>query len=174
MVDSTDEISCPQVPSLNPHTPKHSTSSHPRVPRIRAAVWCNLDPCGLICAGITYFLVAYSQYAVTVCVLGQWLGLGSLFGALHAVAFNVLACLAYASHARAMLTDPGAVSCHALVRMETDLVLSERSAIWWSSFGTQNGRGEAVPGGLCFVGAMTLVSAMGRLVRTSPVFWRTQ
>ncbi len=79
-------------------------------------MWCNLDPCGLICAGITYFLVAYSQYAVTVCVLGQWLGLGSLFGALHAVAFNTLACLAYASHVRAMLTDPGAVSCRALVR----------------------------------------------------------
>lgn len=94
-------------------------------------MWCNLDPCGLICAGITYFLVAYSQYAVTVCVLGQWLGLDSLFGALHAVAFNALACLAYASHVRAMLTDPGAVSCHALV--------SERA-------GEGRGGGGIVPG----------------------------
>ncbi|CAM9812270.1 unnamed protein product, partial [Ectocarpus sp. 4 AP-2014] len=78
-----------------------------------SAIWCNLDPCGLICAVITYGLVAYAQYAVTVCVVGQWLG-RSFFGVIHVVAFNLLACLAHASHARAMLTDPGAVSCHAL------------------------------------------------------------
>lgn len=83
----------------------------------RAAVWCNLDPCGLICAAITYGLVAYSQYAVTVCVVGQWLGYSSFFGVLHVVVFNALACLAHASHARAMMTDPGAVSSRALVRM---------------------------------------------------------
>lgn len=77
-------------------------------------MWCNLDPCGLICAVITYGLVAYSQYAVTVCVVGQWLGFGSFFGMLHVVAFNALACLAHASHARAMLTDPGAVAGRAL------------------------------------------------------------
>lgn len=39
----------------------------------------------------------------------------SLAGMIHTIAFNVLACLAHASHARAMLTDPGAVSRYAEV-----------------------------------------------------------
>ena len=81
----------------------------------RAAVWCNLDACGLVCAVITYSLVGYAQYAVTSGVLRPWMG-GSFFGIAHTVAFNTLACLAHVSHARAMLTDPGAVSSNAVVR----------------------------------------------------------
>ncbi|CAN0272389.1 unnamed protein product, partial [Laminaria digitata] len=76
-------------------------------------VWCNLDACGLVCAVITYSLVGYAQYAVTSGVLGPWMG-GSFFGVANTVAFNALALLAHVSHARAMLTDPGAVSCNAV------------------------------------------------------------
>lgn len=82
---------------------------------ISATVWINPDCCGLFCAVITYGLVAYAQYAVTACILVPWMG-ASFFGVAHTIAFNVFACLAHASHARAMLTDPGAVSCHARVR----------------------------------------------------------
>lgn len=84
----------------------------------RAAVWCNPDPCGVVCACITYWLVLYAQYAVTVGLIKPWMGF-SFFGVMHAVAFNVLACLAHVSHARAMLTDPGAVSCRAEVGLSS-------------------------------------------------------
>lgn len=83
-------------------------------PYFRAAIWCNPDPCGIICAFITYVLVAYAQYAVTFCLLVPWMG-HSFLGAAHTISFNVLAFLAHASHARAMLTDPGAVSKYAEV-----------------------------------------------------------
>ncbi|CAM9444704.1 unnamed protein product [Ascophyllum nodosum] len=77
------------------------------------AMWCNMDPCGLVCAVITYSLILFAQFSVTSCVLGSWMG-GSFFGVVNVVLFNLLACLAHTSHARAMLTDPGAVSSSAL------------------------------------------------------------
>ena len=80
----------------------------------RLAMWCNMDPCGLVCAVITYSLILFAQFSVTSCVLGSWMG-GSFFGVVNVVLFNLLACLAHTSHARAMLTDPGAVSSSALV-----------------------------------------------------------
>lgn len=110
----------------------------------RAAVWCNLDPCGLLCAVITYGLVAYSQYAVTVCVVGQWLGFGSFFGMLHVAVFNTLACLAHASHARAMLTDPGAVSSRALVRLRAAAAAKRRGAAAVDVLQLHHSRGEQI------------------------------
>lgn len=105
------------VHSVDPSCLGPSLSSLPRhcTYNISAAIWINPDCCGLFCAVITYGLVAYAQYAVTACILVPWMG-DSFFGVTHTVAFNVLACLAHASHARAMLTDPGAVSCQAQVR----------------------------------------------------------
>lgn len=88
----------------------------------RAAIWCNPDPCGVICACMTYGLVIYAQYAVTFCLVVPWMGGRSVMGVLHTIAFNVLACLAHVTHARAMLTDPGAVSRYAEVHgMEKSL-----------------------------------------------------
>ena len=40
-------------------------------------IWCNTDPCGLICGGITWFLVCFAQY--TTMVRGSKLLLALLF-----------------------------------------------------------------------------------------------
>ncbi|KAF1330235.1 Palmitoyltransferase, partial [Globisporangium splendens] len=57
-------------------------------------LWCNKDPCGLICAALSWFLVLYAE-CVVVWVLN--------------VPINVLFCVT-----TAMLTDPGAVPQSAL------------------------------------------------------------
>ncbi|CAM9796828.1 unnamed protein product, partial [Discosporangium mesarthrocarpum] len=77
-----------------------------------AALWCNLDPCGIICAIITWSLVGYAQYTVTLCVIRPWMK-GSYTGVMHVFVFNTLSVLAEAAHFRAMFTDPGAVSSRA-------------------------------------------------------------
>ena len=69
--------------------------------------WLNTDPCGLICAGLTWVIVLYCSATVTLGVLAEWWG--NTPGAwAHGLAFNLLASLALASHARAMLSNPGA------------------------------------------------------------------
>ena len=69
--------------------------------------WLNTDPCGLICAGLTWVIVLYCSFAVTFTVLAGWWG-NTLGAWLHGLAFNFLASLSLASHARAMLSNPGA------------------------------------------------------------------
>jgi hypothetical protein len=69
--------------------------------------WLNTDPCGLICASLTWVIVLYCSYATTFVVLGGWWG-NTLWGWLHGLVFNFLASLSLASHARAMLSNPGA------------------------------------------------------------------
>ncbi|GLD93019.1 hypothetical protein PINS_up001611 [Pythium insidiosum] len=70
--------------------------------------WCNRDPCGLICAALSWFLVLYAETVVVGVVVYPWMGL-SLMGLLHITAFSSLAFMALVSHGKAMLTDPGAV-----------------------------------------------------------------
>ena len=76
--------------------------------------WCNQDPCGVVCAGVTWWLILYAQYTVNKVVIFDWMGLLSLAGLVNFVAFNTTACLAMLSHVRAMMTDPGAVPREAL------------------------------------------------------------
>ena len=69
--------------------------------------WLNTDPCGLICASLTWLIVLYCSAAVTFTVLRGWWG--NTPGAwLHGLLFNFFASLSLASHARAMLSNPGA------------------------------------------------------------------
>lgn len=73
-----------------------------------AHLWINFEPCGLICAGITWALVFYARWCVTRHVVYPWLQWSTL-GRIHTFVFHALAFLALSSHVRAMLTDPGAV-----------------------------------------------------------------
>lgn len=73
-----------------------------------ARVWCNVEPCGLICGSLTYLLIGYAMYTTTFAVLLPWMGL-SFFGVLHITVFNALALLAGYTHFRTMTTNPGAV-----------------------------------------------------------------
>ncbi|GAB9466587.1 hypothetical protein Gpo141_00003958 [Globisporangium polare] len=76
-------------------------------------LWCNTDPCGLICAALSWFLVLYAECVVVGVVIYPWMGL-SLMGLLNIAAFTTICFLALVSHGKAMLTDPGAVPQSAL------------------------------------------------------------
>ncbi|XP_071508330.1 palmitoyltransferase ZDHHC3-like [Diadema antillarum] len=69
--------------------------------------WFIKDPCGIICAVMTYLLIGYGQFAVNVVLL---LPAGIRpYTIIHGLLFNLFAVFASISHARSMLTDPGAV-----------------------------------------------------------------
>jgi palmitoyltransferase len=76
-------------------------------------LWCNKDPCGLICAVISWLLVLYAESVVVGVVIYPWMGL-SLQGIANIAAFTAICFLALVSHGKAMLTDPGAVPQSAL------------------------------------------------------------
>ncbi|KAE9020093.1 hypothetical protein PF011_g5567 [Phytophthora fragariae] len=76
-------------------------------------LWCNKDPCGIVCAVISWFLVLYAECTVVGVVVYPWMGLSPL-GLLHIAIFTGLCFLALVSHGKAMLTDPGAVPESAL------------------------------------------------------------
>ncbi|RCN46589.1 DHHC zinc finger domain protein [Ancylostoma caninum] len=70
--------------------------------------WCVGDPCGIVCAGITWLLIIYSQFVVFLVLLHSyqehWLHTG-----LNFLLFEMLTVLALVSHVKTMLTDPGSV-----------------------------------------------------------------
>lgn len=78
-----------------------------------ALYWLNIEPCGIICASITWCIVLYCEYAVTFHVIMPWLNI-SVWGVFHMLLFNGCAWLALTSHMKAMTTNPGAVPRNAL------------------------------------------------------------
>jgi len=70
--------------------------------------WINLEPCGLFCGSITWFLIAFGMYATSYCIIIPWLGY-TLHGIFHLIMFNCISIMAAISHFRAMTTNPGAV-----------------------------------------------------------------
>jgi hypothetical protein len=71
--------------------------------------WLNMDPCGLLCASLVWAIVLYCTSVVDGVVLLGWYAASPLAGFTHFLFFNLCASLALASHARAMLSNPGAV-----------------------------------------------------------------
>lgn len=70
--------------------------------------WCNLDGCGVVCASMVWGIVLFCDYSLCTYVITPWYG-NTFWGWFHAVFFNVLAALALLSHARTMVSNPGAV-----------------------------------------------------------------
>ena len=70
--------------------------------------WLNVEPCGLICASLVWVIVLYCASVVNGVVLLGWYSDHPVQGWLHFFVFNLCASLALASHARAMLSNPGA------------------------------------------------------------------
>jgi len=68
--------------------------------------------CGVFCAAFTWFLVLFSTFCTMKYVLYPWFGL-TFWGYFHGIIFNTLAWLGLISHARAMLSNPGAVPFNA-------------------------------------------------------------
>lgn len=66
--------------------------------------WCVQDICGIICAVMTWMLIAYAEFVVMVVII-----LPSpypVYSTVNMIIFNLLAFLAYASHMRTMFSDP--------------------------------------------------------------------
>uniref|UniRef100_A0A3Q2YA14 Palmitoyltransferase n=1 Tax=Hippocampus comes TaxID=109280 RepID=A0A3Q2YA14_HIPCM len=72
-------------------------------------LWFIQDSCGMVCAGMTWFLVLYAEFVVNFVMLlpakNFWYSL------LNGATFNALAVLALASHLRTMLSDPVSRRC---------------------------------------------------------------
>ena len=86
-------------------TEKKAVDNHNRCCENR--FWFVRDCCGLVCAFFTWALIAYAEFVVVRVILVP--ELDSVFGVFHLILFQALTALAIASHARAMLSDPGAV-----------------------------------------------------------------
>uniref|UniRef100_A0A914WUF0 Palmitoyltransferase n=1 Tax=Plectus sambesii TaxID=2011161 RepID=A0A914WUF0_9BILA len=70
--------------------------------------WCVRDSCGLTCAVITWLLLFYGEFCVVTIMI--WPDTGyPIHQTINGIIFHALFVLAFASHLRAMLTDPGAV-----------------------------------------------------------------
>jgi len=76
------------------------------------SLWCNYgDPCGLICAGMTWFLLIWPAYVLWTRVLLPWESLWAdgLWAPGCMIVYVLLAGLAIVSHCKAMMTDPGSI-----------------------------------------------------------------
>nr|CAD7395015.1 unnamed protein product [Timema cristinae] len=65
------------------------------------------DICGVICAILTWLLILYAEFVVMVVMLLPCPY--PVYSAVNMIIFQTFAFLAFASHLRAMFTDPGAV-----------------------------------------------------------------
>uniref|UniRef100_A0A1I8A5T9 Palmitoyltransferase n=1 Tax=Steinernema glaseri TaxID=37863 RepID=A0A1I8A5T9_9BILA len=70
--------------------------------------WCVKDACGLVCAVLTWLLMFYGEFSVVSVMLGS-ISEYPIHQSVNFVLFQVLLVLAFSSHIRTMLTDPGAV-----------------------------------------------------------------
>ena len=70
--------------------------------------WLNIEACGLLCASMTWAIVLYCELAMISLTQGIWYANSRWLGNLHLLFFTFFAALALASHARAMLSNPGA------------------------------------------------------------------
>uniref|UniRef100_A0A9J2P740 Palmitoyltransferase n=1 Tax=Ascaris lumbricoides TaxID=6252 RepID=A0A9J2P740_ASCLU len=66
------------------------------------------DPCGVLCALLTYAAMIYADYVVINWLVAPTFS-QSLWGVTHVILFNTILFLAFIAHFRAMVTDPGIV-----------------------------------------------------------------
>lgn len=65
--------------------------------------WFVWDPCGIVCAVITYILVVYGELVVLLVLAPPFPTIGT---AICVLIFTAFATLAVISHVKAMITDP--------------------------------------------------------------------
>ncbi|KZS14606.1 Palmitoyltransferase [Daphnia magna] len=71
--------------------------------------WCIQDICGIICVVLTWLLILYSMFVSFFVILIPAISTHTVFSVFNLVLFLALSSLAFISHVRTMLTDPGAV-----------------------------------------------------------------
>ena len=65
--------------------------------------WFVWDPCGIVCAVVTYMLIVYGELVVLMVLAPPFPTIGT---GINVVIFTTLAFLAVVSHVKAMCTDP--------------------------------------------------------------------
>ncbi|CAB3407421.1 unnamed protein product [Caenorhabditis bovis] len=70
--------------------------------------WCVGDPCGIVCAIITWLLIFYGQACVFFVLIHSWEE-HAIHTAVNLIVFECFTVLAVLSHIKTMLTNPGAV-----------------------------------------------------------------
>ena len=104
--DHSPEHLAHNLPDTNTHgNARIAIDKHNRC--CKGRFWCIADVCGVVCAIFTYGLMFYAEFVVVRVILLPYFG--SVYTVLNMVLFQTFAMLAFTSHTKAMLTDPGAV-----------------------------------------------------------------
>lgn len=74
-----------------------------KMPFLNSGYWFVWDPCGIICAVMTYILILYGELVVLTVLAPPFPSIGT---AVSVVIFTTFATLAVVSHVKAMVTDP--------------------------------------------------------------------
>ena len=74
-----------------------------RMPFLNSGAWFVWDPCGIVCAVVTYILILYGELVVLMVLAPPFPSVGTAICVLIFTAFAVLAVI---SHIKAMMTDP--------------------------------------------------------------------
>ena len=99
---------------MGKHHEETMCGTHPKARR-----WLSNDCCGWFCALLTWVFLGFASYVVYGSILAPWKGAPlsgnvDLFGWIHYIGFFGCIFLAYWSHLKTMLTDPGAVPADAI------------------------------------------------------------
>jgi hypothetical protein len=70
--------------------------------------WCVKDTCGIVCAVFTWLLLFYGQFCVIAIMMASW-STYTIHQSINLVFFETFFVLAFCSHVKTMMTDPGAV-----------------------------------------------------------------
>ena len=73
------------------------------MPFLNSGYWFVWDPCGIVCAVMTYILVLYGEFVVLAILAPPFPTLGT---AICVLIFTGLATLAVVAHVKTMITEP--------------------------------------------------------------------
>ena len=88
----------------DPENSGHTT----KMPFLDSGRWFVWDPCGIVCAVITYILIGYGELVVLLVLAPPFPTIGT---AICVLIFTAFATLAVISHVKAMFTDPVSPTC---------------------------------------------------------------
>lgn len=88
---------------LHAEESKSPADSEGKMTFLDSGHWFVWDPCGIVCAVITYILIVYGELVVLLVLAPPFPSIGT---ALCVIIFTTFATLAVISHVKSMITDP--------------------------------------------------------------------
>lgn len=96
---NSEELALPLSSSEDTKAEKEDS----KMPVLKSGHWFVWDPCGIVCAVVTYILIGYGELVVLLVLAPPFPSIGT---ALCVIIFTAFATLAVISHIKAMMTDP--------------------------------------------------------------------